>query len=288
MKKYLIACIAATVATPAIADFSANITLDRVSYEEKTENSYYYNDYSSSHTDREDYYITSLNGKFYLDAVSTDSVPLREAGFLSKNTVFEVNNLRRKVVDRTRDCYSYCYEGNIDKESWQEFSGHTVINNFVLGGKFTQAGKYADIYSINAGYYITDSSRINIEIGKVQLTHNWPGSDEKITRAIDYRHVFSFGEQAASIEVNYETYGYGEWDSGVEANYYFTPLISIALEGVRTKDHDENDTTTDFLLSGHYYPIETIGFSLGFGKIDHFNERTKKSNALALGLAFNF
>lgn len=154
------------------------------------EDSYFYNDDEDFDTK-----TISLSGKAYLESVSSDGVPFREAGFLSK----------KSSVSVTRNVYSVEFSSYEVDVTSDVLSGRFVGSSMILGAGFVQGGNdYSNYYDdfkihrngfiLEVGTYLTDNSAIWLDYEKVDYDGAWRSSKGEKIISLNFKKVSQLGE----------------------------------------------------------------------------------------------
>lgn len=243
-----------------------------------------------------------VDATVYFSPVTTENVPLVEAGFLSRQSSMGIS-----YVDTDTDT-DFKYEEpfaqrNVSESSKGKYlSGRFVVteSDLILGVEIGQVDKNyettgtlydstTDIIGLSIGWYLTDVSALTFRLGEAQakteyrylfLDYSENTEEETDSISVDYKHVFSlYGGRYVSInsgilllEVS------GDWfDSykgileSASVDWYLHQRFSIGCD-LKYANYDFDNTSYSdvkdifYSVNTRYYFNEKVGLSASLGR----------------------
>jgi hypothetical protein len=282
------------------------------------------NDYGNNLEEESDGKL--LRATVYFSPVTTENVPIAEAGFLSRQSSLGID-----YIDLDTD---YKYAGFFsDSNGSESENGKLLSGRFVLTGSELILGvdigqvevKYdnngflydsdIDIIDLSIGWYLTDMSALTFGIGRTIDETEYQGifsgfdfriEEETTSILVDYKHVFSLyggsyiginGGIVLSETTDDSSDSYLAIQESVAVDWYPNERFSIGFDMEYINydsddfnyDYYEDVTELSYSLNTRYYFNEKIGLSASLGK-----NRTSDNdgtifdgNSVSLGLHIN-
>lgn len=261
------------------------------------------NDYRSNLEEETDGKL--LGATVYFSPVTTENVPIAEAGFLSRQSSLGID-----YIDLDTD-YKYVgfFSGSngVESEKGKLLSGRFVLtgSELILGMDIGQVEvKYdnngflydsdIDIIDLSIGWYLTDMSALTLGIGRLldetEYLYAFIGSDvfykteeETTSILVDYKHVFSlYGGSYISINggivlsetTDDSSESYLAIQESVAVDWYPNESFSVGFDMEYINydsddfnyDYYEDATELSYSLNTRYYFNEKVGLSASLGK----------------------
>ena len=282
MKKLLLAAVTGCLSTAAAADYRVELTAGYRSIESTLDNTY------SRYTDDETAY--QFAGAFFFDSVSTDSVPVDEAGFLSKNSSVSVYNLMIQEESKRQETYNgfdYGYEGRHHyRQTGIGYRGvyGKGIFNVDLGQLYSNGDSGARMISIGGGAYLTDNSAITGRV--IKFTNN---RNDEAGLGINYHHVFN-AKADTSYLLDADFFVIDDYSHlKLEGAVFFTPSSKLFVNYIRAAISDHNfDANSDELGIGYqHFFMNRIGITARYANGDYNSPIDEKESYLDFELQIN-
>ena len=282
MKKLLLATVIGGLSTAAAADYRAELTANYRSIESTLDNTYSRDTYDET--------AYQFAGAFFFDSVSTDSVPVDEASFLSKNSsVSAYNQVKHEEYKRqeTYNGFDYGYEGRYHYRQtgigYRGVFGKGIFNVDLVQG-YSNGDSGARMISIGGGAYLTDSSALTGRI--IKFTNS---GDNDAGLGINYRHVFNAkGDTSYLLDADFfaiDDYTHATLEGAV----FFTPSSKLFVNYIRAAISDHNfDANSDELGIGYqHFFMNRIGLTARYANGDYNSLIDEKESYLDFELQIN-
>jgi hypothetical protein len=246
-----------------------------------------------------------LGATVYFSPVTTENVPIAEAGFLSRQS-----SLRIDYIDLDTDYkYAEYFSGSIgfESENGKLLSGRFVLtgSELILGVGIGQGdAKYdiggylsdsdIDIIDLSIGWYLTDMSALTLGIGRTQgktkfesryqvTYYPYTYKEETDSILVDYKHIFSlYGGSYVSVNggivlsetTDNSSDSYMAIQESVAVDWYPNESFSIGfnMEYINYDSDDfnygkyEDVTELSYSLNTRYYFNQKVGLSASLDK----------------------
>ena len=284
MKKLLLGAVISCLSTAATADYWAEITGNYRNIESTEGHSYF--DYASEYTDEETAY--QLEGAFYFDSVSTDSAPIDEAGFLSKNSSISVYNMMIQETYKRQETYSgFDYSSDQQEHYRQTGIGYRGvfgkgIFNVDLGQSYSNGDSDAKMISIGGGAYLTDNSAITGRLIRLDNTR-----DNDTGLGVNYRHVFN-AQSHTSYLLDVDFFIIDEYTHlTLEGAVFFTPNSKLFVNFTRDAVSDSSYDSDDLGIGYQHFFMNRIGLTARYANGDYNSPTSEKESYVDFELQVN-
>ena len=282
MKKLLLATVIGGLSTAAAADYRAELTANYRSIESTLDNTYSRDTYDET--------AYQFAGAFFFDSVSTDSVPVDEASFLSKNSsVSAYNQVKHEEYKRqeTYNGFDYGYEGRYHYRQtgigYRGVFGKGIFNVDLVQG-YSNGDSGARMISIGGGAYLTDSSALTGRI--IKFTNS---GDNDAGLGINYRHVFNAkGDTSYLLDADF--FAIDDYTlATLEGAVFFTPSSKLFVNYIRAATSDDDfDANIDELGIGYqHFFMNRIGLTARYANGDYNSLIDEKESYLDFELQIN-
>ncbi len=275
INRLLLAGLISVASVGACADYMFEVD-GNLSFGEITEDSDY------GYEDEFDTEATDFSAKIFFGKVSSNDVPIREAGFLSKKSSVSLSRNKKAV-----DFDDYCCGNTEVSRTERRLTGRFVLPNpnIILGLSYVQGDidlfgyENSDIsgYSADVGFYISDNSALWLSYENVDLDFDYFSYRDlgESTIKATYKRVSQIGSSnhlSWSVEVERTEefdLAYGDSDRnsiGGSVVWYLNPKLSFGA-GLRLDSRDlryygdsADATGAVFTPRASYDINENIGF----------------------------
>ena len=282
MKKLLLVAVTGCLSTAAAADYRAELTADYRSIESTLDNTY------SHYTFDETAY--QFAGAFFFDSVSTDSVPVDEASFLSKNSSVSVYNLMIQEEYKRQETYNGFDYGYEYRDHYRQTGiGYRGVYgkgifNVDLGQSYSNGDSGARMISIGGGAYLTDNSAITGRV--IKFTNS---GDNDTGLGINYHHVFN-AKADTSYLLDADFFVIDDYSRlKLEGAVFFTPSSKLFVNVTRDAVSGGNyDADSDELGIGYqHFFMNRIGLTIRYANGDYNSPTPEKESYLDFELKVN-
>lgn len=284
MKKVLLAALISGFSTAAIADYRAEISGEYYKTEVSEQ------DYYSTDTYEDTTYI--FTGTLYFSPVSTDNVPVGEAGFLSQESSITLSN----GIEKSTNTYNYqpSYGGSYSSEYRNHYrdtglSYRGVYGNAIVNVEYSQSyyggESGGSLRKLGGGAYINENSALTAYIVNASPKRG----DSETGIGVNYHFVTSNNEKS-NFSVDVELLKIADLTAlHLEGGMYFTSANKLYLEVNRAENDDDyyDDSYDEFAVGYEHFFNEKVGLSIRYANGNLATPADEKEGYLTFGFQVN-
>ena len=278
MKKLLLAAVIGGLSTAAAADYRAELTADYSNVDSDENRSYADVTYEET--------VFQFTGTLFFDSVSTDAVPVDEAGFLSKSSGVSFSNMVTQDTYKRKSTYSGYDNEYRDHYRQTGIGFRGVFGSGIFNIDFLQSyydgESGAKLISIGGGAYLTDSAALT---GRLIQVDSDGEKDNGL--GINYHHVFNNnGDTSYLIDADFfkvDDYRHLALESAV----FFTPNSKLFINFTQQAVSGRSYNTDELGIGYQHFFMNRIGLTARYANGDYSSPSSKKESYLGLELQVN-